>query len=96
MKVPDSLNRVKLTLAAYNCGLGHVKDAQRLAIDKGLNPNIWQDNVDQMLLQLRFPKHYKRDFIKHGYVRGTEPVNYVTEIFERYEHYKKFISVDDD
>ena len=90
--MPDSIERVKLTLAAYNCGSGHILDAQRLAEARGLDPNIWKDNVEQMLLDLRFPKNYTLDFIKYGYVRGTEPVNYVNEIFERYGHYKKFIT----
>jgi len=85
------LERVKLTLAAYNCGSGHVQDAQKLAEVRGLDPNIWQGNVEQMLLDLRYPKNYKLDFIEHGYVRGTEPVQYVNQILERYEHYKVFI-----
>ena len=29
--------------------------------------------------------------IRHGFVRGTEPYNYVRDIFLRYEHYKQFI-----
>ena len=91
LNVPDSLERVKLTLAAYNCGSGHVQDAQKLAEVRGLDPNIWQGNVEQMLLDLRYPKNYKLDFIEHGYVRGTEPVKYVNQILERYEHYKVFI-----
>ncbi|MEM1002527.1 MAG: transporter substrate-binding domain-containing protein, partial [Bacteroidota bacterium] len=90
--VPDSLEKIKISLAAYNCGSGHVHDAQRLAEQRGLNPNIWKDNVEQMLLDLRFPKYYTKEFVKHGYVRGSEPVNYVNQIMERYEHYKTFIA----
>lgn len=89
--VLDETNRVKFTLAAYNCGLGHVLDAQRLAEIKGLNPNIWTDNVETMLLALRLPGNYKKSVIKYGYVRGTEPVNYVKQIFERLSHYEEFI-----
>ena len=92
-EVPDSLTRVKFTLAAYNCGLGHVQDAQRLANKRGLDPNQWSDNVDQMLLALSAPKNFNLPIIKHGYVRGYEPVNYVEEIFDRYQHYKQFIPV---
>lgn len=90
-KVPDTLNRVKLTMAAYNCGLGHVTDAQLLAEKNGLDPNIWTDNVELMLLDLSLPKNYNKPFIKYGYVRGSEPVMYISEIFERYEQYKTFI-----
>lgn len=94
--VPDSLNRVKLTLAAYNCGYQHVVDAQRLAEAEGLNKNVWSGNVEEMLLALSYPKNYRKDLVKYGYVRGIEPVTYVNQIFERYEHYKKFIKLENE
>ncbi len=89
--IEDETNRIKFTLASFNCGYSHVRDAQLLAEHKGLNPLVWEDNVDKMLLALRFPKNYNLDFIKYGYVRGTEPYIYVEQIFERFEHYKQFI-----
>jgi len=94
IEVPDSLNRIKLTMASYNCGLGHVMDAQLLAEKNGLDPNIWTDNVEPMLLDLSLPKNYNKPFIKHGYVRGSEPVMYVDKVFERYEQYKAFIPLE--
>jgi len=94
-EIPDSLNRVKLTLAAYNCGYQHVVDAQRLAEAEGLNKNVWSGNVEEMLLALSYPKNYRKDIVKYGYVRGIEPVTYVNQIFERYEHYKKFIKLEE-
>ena len=90
-EVPDSLNRILFTMAAYNCGYGHVRDAQRLAETEDLDPNLWTDHVDQMMLNLSLPKHYSKPVVKHGYVRGSEPVNYIEQIQERYEHYKQFI-----
>ncbi len=90
--VTDTINRTKFTLAAFNCGYGHVRDAQLLAEANNLNPMIWENNVEKMLLALRFPKNYNKDFIKYGYVRGYEPVTYVRQIYERYQHYKKFIT----
>lgn len=92
--VPDSLTRIKFTLAAYNCGLGHMQDAQRLAEYNGLNPNLWSDNVAPMVLALSAPENFNKPIIKHGYVRGSEPVNYVEEILNRYELYKQFIPID--
>jgi membrane-bound lytic murein transglycosylase F len=90
-QVKDSIERIKLALAAYNCGSGHVIDAQKLATEQGLNPNKWEGNVESMLLALRYPENYSRKIVKHGYVRGSEPVNYVNQIFERYDHYRVFI-----
>jgi membrane-bound lytic murein transglycosylase F len=93
-EVPDPLDRMKLAMASFNCGYGHVQDAQRLATAQGLDPMVWDGNVESMLLALRLPKHYNKDFIKHGYVRGSEPVNYIQQIFERYQHYMQFISLE--
>lgn len=92
--IPDSINRIKFTMAAYNCGFGHIADAQRLAKANNLNPNLWQDNVDQMLLALSLPTNYTKEFIKYGYVRGAEPVNYVNQILDRYDQYKQFVALE--
>ena len=89
--VPDSINRVKFILAAYNCGYGHMRDAQRLADHNGLDRTIWTDHVEQMVLALSAQENFNKPMIQYGYVRGEEPVNYVKEIFERYEVYKQFI-----
>jgi membrane-bound lytic murein transglycosylase F len=92
--ISDSLNRIKFSLASYNCGYGHVRDAQRLAEENDMDPTTWSDHVEKMLLALSLPKNYNKDFIKYGYVRGEEPVNYISQIFERYEHYRQFIPVE--
>ncbi len=89
--VTDSIQRIKFTLAAYNCGLYHVIDAQNLAKKRELNANVWDDHVEQMILELRLAKNYNDPVVKYGYVRGTEPYNYVKQIFERYQHYTQFI-----
>ncbi|MFT6883627.1 MAG: membrane-bound lytic murein transglycosylase F [Marinoscillum sp.] len=92
--IPDSLTKIKFVLAAYNCGLGHVKDAQILAESKGLDPTLWTDQVEEMILALSYPNNFNKPMITHGYVRGIEPINYVNEIFERYDHYLQFIPLE--
>jgi membrane-bound lytic murein transglycosylase F len=89
--IQDSIQRTKFTMASYNCGLYHVKDAQKLAEKRGLDAKTWDDNVEDVVLGLSLPKNYKDPVVKYGYVRGVEPYNYVNQIFERYEHYKQFI-----
>lgn len=90
--IEDPNQRIKFTLAAYNCGLYHVKDAQRLAEADELESDTWDGQVDQMILALSYPKNFNKDIVKYGYVNGIEPYKYVTEVFERYHHYKQFIS----
>ena len=92
--VEDSIQKVKFTLAAFNCGPGHVLDAMRLAEKHGKNPNIWDDNVEDYILKLSEKKYYLDEVVRHGYARGSEPYNYVRDIFLRYEHYKQFIKED--
>jgi membrane-bound lytic murein transglycosylase F len=89
--VEDSTQKVKFTLAAFNCGAGHVFDAMRLAEKNGKNPHIWDENVEEYILKLTDKKYYLDEVVKHGFVRGAEPYNYVRDIFLRYEHYKQFI-----
>jgi len=90
-EIPDSLQQIKFTLAAYNCGLGHVQDARRLAATRGLDPDRWDQNVDQMILALSYPKNYYNEVVQYGYLRGVEPYRYVKQIFERYAHYESLI-----
>jgi membrane-bound lytic murein transglycosylase F len=85
--IPDSLARIKFTLAAYNCGLGHVQDARRLASLNGLDPDCWEENVDQMILALSYPKNYHQEVVEFGYLRGVEPYRYVKQIMDRYRQY---------
>ena len=87
----DSLNRIKFTLAAYNVGLGHVYDAQRLATYLGLDPKLWDHNVAEAILLKSEKEYYQLPACRNGYCRGSEPYKYVTEITERYENYKHLI-----
>lgn len=91
--ISDTTQRIKFTMASYNCGHGHVLDAQNLASKHYLDPLIWDNNVEKMILALKQPDYYNDKVVKHGYLRGTEPHTYVRQIFERYEHYKQFIKL---
>ncbi|MFV2054994.1 MAG: transporter substrate-binding domain-containing protein [Thiohalomonadales bacterium] len=81
-------DRMWFVLASYNAGLGHVRDARRLAKQRGLNPNIWFQNVEKAMLLLSKPKFSK--LARFGYVRGSEPVKYVREVHDRYLAYLQF------
>jgi membrane-bound lytic murein transglycosylase F len=69
------------SLAAYNIGLGHVYDAQKLAKKLNKNPNSWKDL--KTVLPLLSQKKYYRN-LKYGYARGNEPVRYVDAIQQYY------------
>lgn len=87
-RFPDSLpleERIYFSLAAYNAGHAHVHDARRLAQKLGKNPNKWFGHVEEAMLLLSRPEYYRH--ARFGYVRGSEPVNYVRDIRERYIGY---------
>jgi membrane-bound lytic murein transglycosylase F len=77
--------RLRFALASYNAGKGHVDDARRLAAELGLDPNRWFGHTEKAMLLLQEPRYSRR--ARYGYVRGTEPVKYVSEIQSRYDNY---------
>jgi membrane-bound lytic murein transglycosylase F len=70
-------DRTYLALAAYNVGLMHLRDAQKLAKRRDLDPHDWSD-VREVLPLLADKRYYPQ--LKYGYARGTEPVRYVRRI----------------
>lgn len=89
--IMDKEERVKFILASYNAGYGHVSDARKLAKKFGMDPNKWDNNVDYFVLNKSKPEFYKDPEVKYGYCRGEETYAYVSEILERYKHYKNIL-----
>lgn len=90
--IEDETERVKFAMASYNCGFGHVEDAQKLAEKYDAESDVWTDQVNQYILKLSEKEFFNDDVVQFGYCRGEEPYKYVQEIFERYEHYKRLIN----
>jgi membrane-bound lytic murein transglycosylase F len=90
-KIPDEKERLNFILASYNAGPGHVLDAMRLAEKNGMDPRKWEGNVEIWLTKKYEPRYYNDEVVKNGYFRGTESVNFVSEVLDRFEHYKNII-----
>ncbi len=75
----DNLNKILFTFAAYNCGPGRIKQLRAEAAAKGLDPNVWIDNVE-VIAAARV---------------GAETVNYVSNIYKYYVAYKLFAEQDE-
>ena len=88
----DDRNRMKIALATYNMGQGHMYDARDIARDFGLNPDKWY-NMIRVLPLLKKRKFYLS--LKYGYARGDEPVNYVRKIAGFYEVMKAVFPEDE-
>jgi membrane-bound lytic murein transglycosylase MltF len=68
----DDTNKLLFAFAAYNAGPGRIHSLREEAGNKGLNPNVWTDNVE-MIAAARI---------------GTETVTYVANIYKYYIAYK--------
>lgn len=81
-------DRIRLTLAAYNAGMGHIRDAQTLCELHGDNPAEWKV-VERYVRLLASPDYYNLPSVKCGYLRGSETADYVDDIMNLYATYKK-------
>jgi len=79
--VPEP-DKTWFALAAYNVGIGHLRDARKLTRQHGGDPNRWID-VKEHLPKLAIRKYYSQT--KHGYARGWEPVKYVDNVRTYYD-----------
>ena len=67
----DDLNKVLFAFAAYNAGPGRVRQLRREATARGLDANVWFDNVERIASERI----------------GRETVNYVSNIYKYYVTY---------
>ena len=84
--IHDRVERTNFVLASYNGGIHHIRDAMALAQRDGKNPHRWRD-VSEYVLKLAMPKYYNDPIVKHGYMRGSETVDYVAKIRQRHQGY---------
>jgi len=68
----DDVNRTLFAFAAYNCGPGNMRKLRQAAAERGLDPNVWFNNVEVVTA----------DRI------GLETTTYVRNIFKYYVSYK--------
>ena len=68
----DQLNKGLFTFASYNAGPGRIRKLRREASERGLNPNIWFGNVEQIASERI----------------GRETVTYVSNIYKYYIAYR--------
>jgi membrane-bound lytic murein transglycosylase F len=79
--------RQLFVLASYNGGHFHIRDAMALTKKNGRNPYHWND-VAEYVLKLEMPQFYRDPIVKYGYMRGSETVNYVSRIYDRWMKYR--------
>jgi membrane-bound lytic murein transglycosylase MltF len=68
----DEQNRALFAFAAYNAGPGRIQQMRRLAAERGLNPDVWFNNVE----------------IVTADKVGMETTTYVRNIYKYYASYR--------
>jgi membrane-bound lytic murein transglycosylase MltF len=68
----DEVNRTLFAFAAYNCGPGNMAKLRKAAEARGLNPNVWFNNVEIVTAEKI----------------GIETTMYVRNIYKYYVAYK--------
>src|SRR4029079_5269881 len=68
----DDLNKMLMTFASYNAGPGRVRQLRRETKTRGLNPNLWFNNVERITSERI----------------GHETVTYVSNIYKYYITYR--------
>jgi membrane-bound lytic murein transglycosylase F len=86
----DSLNRIKLILASYNAGEGRVRDIRNVAEYKKVSSHNW-DSLKTVIPYMNHKDSLPEGLLRHGSFKGTETMNYVDEIINRYENYKVLV-----
>ena len=71
----DALNKGLFTFASYNAGPGRMRQLRELAAKRGLNPNLWFNNVELIVAEKI----------------GRETVQYVSNIYKYYLAYKMLL-----
>jgi membrane-bound lytic murein transglycosylase MltF len=67
----DDLNKMLFAFAAYNAGPGRVRQLRRVADERGLDRNVWFNNVERIASERI----------------GRETVTYVSNIYKYYVTY---------
>ena len=68
----DDLNKMLMTFAAYNAGPGRLRQLRRETEKRGLDPNLWFNNVERIASERI----------------GRETVTYVSNIYKYYITYR--------
>lgn len=94
-------NRVRIALASYNGGRGHIKDAQQITQHRNGEPNQWESLKTHLNLLTENDSDLHTEIWgsgepPHGYFNGYgETLNYVDRVMRYYDrlcHFSKILS----
>ncbi len=87
--IKDKDEQTKFVLAAYNSGVAHVFDARAMAQKFGKNRDVWAEVAPYMIMKSDSTVFSDTTLCKYGYSRGAETVEFVNNVLNHFEEYKK-------
>lgn len=81
-----TMDRLKIILACYNAGIGHVMDARNLAVKYGANPDSW-DELTPYIRMKGTSAIANESGVKHGRIRSGETIAFVEGVMTKYSSY---------
>lgn len=82
----SEMDRLRIVLACYNGGIGHVIDARNLARKYGGDPDSWTD-VSHYLTLKSDPAYAEDEIVRHGRFVGRQTLAFVDGVIDRYKTY---------
>lgn len=87
-KATSDEDRIRIVLACYNAGMGHILDARRLAVKHGANHNSWTQLSE--FVSLKGTAEWVDDeAVRSGAFDGTETLRFVDKVMAQYARYCK-------
>lgn len=78
--------RLKIILACYNGGIGHILDARRLAAKYGANYNNWSE-LEKYVKLKGTPEYVDDETVRNGAFRADETIEFVRIVMQKYSEY---------
>lgn len=87
-KTTSEEDRIRIVLACYNAGIGHIIDARRLAVKHGANHNSWAQ-LSRFVSLKGTPEWVQDEAVRNGAFDGTETLQFVDKVMAQYSRYCK-------
>lgn len=85
----DNIESFKYCLAAYNAGVGRIRDVINVARSKDISTAYWENMVELVIPEMRDSSKIDTNIVRFGTFKGVETISYVDNIITIYEEFKR-------
>lgn len=85
----NNIESFKYCLAAYNAGVGRIRDVINMARSKDISTAYWENMAEIVIPNMRDSSKIDTSIVKFGTFKGVETISYVDDIITIYEEFKR-------